>query len=45
MLENSYSIGATVMIKKIENMNNKTDPNYEGPFYVHGYTRNGSYYI
>ncbi|CEP06962.1 hypothetical protein, partial, partial [Parasitella parasitica] len=45
ILENPYPIGATVMIKNIENKKNKTDPNYEGPFYVHGYTRNGSYIL
>lgn len=45
ILENPYPIGATVMIKNIENKNNKTDPNFEGPFYVHGYTRNGSYIL
>ncbi|KAG2189718.1 hypothetical protein INT46_002651, partial [Mucor plumbeus] len=45
ILENPYPIGATVMIKNIENKNNKTDPNYEGPFYVHGHTRNGSYIL
>lgn len=33
------------MIKNIENKNNKTDPNYEGPFYVHGYTRNENYIL
>gem|GEM_PF-1640441 len=45
ILENPYPIGSTVMIKNIENKNRKTDPNYEGPFYVHGYTRNGSYIL
>jgi len=45
ILENPYPIGATVMIKNIENKNNKTDPNYEGPFYIHGHTRNGSYIL
>jgi hypothetical protein len=33
------------MIKNIENKNRKTDPNYEGPFYVHGITKNGSYIL
>lgn len=45
ILENPYPVGSTVMIKNIENKNRKTDPNYEGPFYVHGHTRNGSYIL
>ncbi|CEP08686.1 hypothetical protein, partial, partial [Parasitella parasitica] len=45
ILEKPYPIGSTVMIKNIENKNRKTDPNYEGPFYVHGVTRNGSYIL
>ena len=45
ILEKPYPIGSTVMIKNIENKNRKTDPNYEGPFYIHGITKNGSYIL
>ncbi|KAK4520328.1 uncharacterized protein ATC70_008462 [Mucor velutinosus] len=45
ILENPYPVGSTVMIKNIENKNRKTDPNYEGPFCVHGHSRNGSYIL
>ena len=33
------------MVKNIENRNKKSDLNYEGPFYVHGITKNGSYIL
>jgi hypothetical protein len=45
ILETPYPVGSTVMIKNIENKNRKTDPNYEGPFFVHGHTKNGSYIL
>ena len=46
ILEKSYPIRPTVMIKNIEIKNRKkTDPNYEDPFYVHGITKNGSYIL
>jgi hypothetical protein len=33
------------MIKNVEQKNSKTDPIYEGPFFVHGYTQNGCYIL
>ncbi|KAG1121700.1 hypothetical protein G6F42_012177 [Rhizopus arrhizus] len=45
ILKNPFPIGASVMIKNVENRNSKTDPKYEGVFYVHGYTKNGSYIL
>jgi transposase InsO family protein len=45
ILEKPFPIGASVMIKNVESKNSKTDPKYEGIFYVHGYTKNGSYIL
>lgn len=45
ILEKPFPIGASVMIKNVENKISKTDPNYEGIFYIHGYTKNGSYIL
>ena len=44
ILENPFPIGSSVMIKNVEK-NKKTDPNYEGPYSVYGYTKNGSYIL
>ncbi|KAI8636127.1 hypothetical protein BD408DRAFT_461873 [Parasitella parasitica] len=45
ILEKPFPIGSTLMITNIEDKKRKTDPNYEGPFYVHGVTKNGSYIL
>jgi transposase InsO family protein len=45
ILKNPFPIGASVMIKNVESKNSKTDPRYEGVFYIHGYTKNGSYIL
>ncbi|CEP10851.1 hypothetical protein, partial, partial [Parasitella parasitica] len=45
ILEKPFPIGASVIIKNIESINSKTDPKYEGIFYIHGYTKNGSYIL
>ncbi|KAI8637938.1 hypothetical protein BD408DRAFT_318446, partial [Parasitella parasitica] len=45
ILKKPFPIGASVMIKNVENNNSKTDPKYEGIFYVHGYTKHGSYIL
>ncbi|KAK4517143.1 glutamate--cysteine ligase [Mucor velutinosus] len=45
ILKNPFPIGASVMIKNVESKNSKTDPKYEGVFYIHGYTKNGSYIL
>ena len=45
ILKDPFPIGAKVMIKNIENKRRKTDAKYEGPFYVQGYTTNGSYIL
>lgn len=44
ILEKPFPIGSSVMIKNVEK-NKKTDPNYEGPYSVYGYTKNGSYIL
>ena len=44
ILETPFPIGSSVMIKNVEK-NKKTDPNYEGPYSVYGYTKNGSYIL
>ncbi|CEP12810.1 hypothetical protein [Parasitella parasitica] len=44
ILEKPFPIGSSVMIKNVDK-NKKTDPNYEGPFSVYGYTKNGSYIL
>ncbi|CEP16405.1 hypothetical protein [Parasitella parasitica] len=31
--------------KNVESINSKRDPKYEGIFYIHGYTKNGSYIL
>ena len=43
VLKDPFPIGAKVMIKNTKNARRKTDANYEGSFYVHGYTKSGSY--
>jgi transposase InsO family protein len=45
ILKKPFPIGASVMIKNVETKNSKTDPKYEGVFYIHGYTKNGSYIL
>jgi hypothetical protein len=37
-----FPLHSEVMIKNV-NKENKTDPYYEGPFYISGMTTNGSY--
>ncbi|KAG0922980.1 hypothetical protein G6F32_014439 [Rhizopus arrhizus] len=37
-----FPLHSEVMIKNV-NKENKTDPHYEGPFYISGMTTNGSY--
>ncbi|EPB92027.1 hypothetical protein HMPREF1544_01090 [Mucor circinelloides 1006PhL] len=44
ILEKPFPVGSSVMIKNVDK-NKKTDPNYEGPYSVYGYTKNGSYIL
>lgn len=46
IIENPYPIGANVMIKSVEKKNPfKYEAKYEGPFTIHGLTKNGSYIL
>ncbi|KAG0776257.1 hypothetical protein G6F21_013697 [Rhizopus arrhizus] len=44
IVHQQFPTNSEVMIKNV-NRNSKTDPRYEGPFVVHGVTKNGSYIL
>ena len=45
ILTNPFPIGAEVMIKSVEKNLTSTEPKYEGPFRIQGYTKHGSYIL
>jgi transposase InsO family protein len=44
IVEQQFPIGSKVMIKNV-NRTKKIDERYEGPFFIHGITKNGSYIL